>query len=711
MKLRNLFYLLLALPLVFAACTEDETDPTPVVKDPVLTITSNAIMQFTAEGGVGEITYTLENAKENVQLTAECAAEWVTDITIGEKVTFVVAANDAEEARDAKITVKYDTESFEVAVMQAAKSAPESVTFEAVALGGFYAGGAEAGLSVDNYCFRLANKEFDEDGELPDGSESYSVDLYVEAYQGEWCETMTIPVGEYNLDLENGKTAGTFSHDFSRHMVITEDGDYIPTSYDAGKLVVTETGMTLTVTIAGVEHVVTYTGSLTLKNDAEAPVVGNEIKVKYAYATYFGDQYTPDTADNFYFFLSDEGLDADGWEVANGKYYRFDIYTELVDKTNGVAMPYGTYTWDATDSSAPGTISAYYSEYYVLDEYGWDFVEVRKPTNATITVDANGVVAEVWFGEELTKVVFEGVVAVTDSSSGGDDDGDDDEDEIFSTIDGDVNLNIEGATFVVEDYGDYYYNGTNNYVVYVYEDAENYTGAYLMFDLLTAGGVANVAGEYTCSGSEEANTFFAGTYDSYWEEYYGSWYWDFNTGNSAPFVDGTITIEVDANGKRTLTLNCVDDAGNAITGTIREAGDEGGNEGGGETNANHYEIAEFVWSWIDSDSGCGDIIFKTALDANGDYKAFKLSFNGIPSTNVLPDGEYSSADGSMNASWCYHLLWDNANGCAMESVSATVATDASGVTTINASWIPNNGSNETYTLTWVGEMPIYGADW
>ena len=166
MKLRNLFYLLLALPLVFAACTEDDTDSKPVVKDPVLTITSNAIMQFAAEGGVGEITYTLENAKESVQLTAECVAEWVTDITVGEKITFAVAANEGE-ARDAKITVKYDTESFEVAVMQNAKSAPESVKFEAVALGGFYDGGAEAGLSVDNYCFSLANKAFDEDGELP----------------------------------------------------------------------------------------------------------------------------------------------------------------------------------------------------------------------------------------------------------------------------------------------------------------------------------------------------------------------------------------------------------------------------------------------------------------------------------------------------------------------------------------------------------------
>ena len=60
MKLRNLFYLLLALPLAFASC---DKDPDVEVKDPVLTLTSQAEMSFTAAGGDGEITYKLENPK------------------------------------------------------------------------------------------------------------------------------------------------------------------------------------------------------------------------------------------------------------------------------------------------------------------------------------------------------------------------------------------------------------------------------------------------------------------------------------------------------------------------------------------------------------------------------------------------------------------------------------------------------------------------
>ncbi|MBQ8366948.1 MAG: BACON domain-containing protein [Alistipes sp.] len=92
-------------------------EPAP---DPVLTLTSNEVMEFTAEGGNGEITYTLENAVEGVELEATCEAAWVSNVTVDEKVTFNVAANEGE-AREAKVVVKYDTESFEVTVKQAAK--------------------------------------------------------------------------------------------------------------------------------------------------------------------------------------------------------------------------------------------------------------------------------------------------------------------------------------------------------------------------------------------------------------------------------------------------------------------------------------------------------------------------------------------------------------------------------------------------------------
>ena len=91
------------------------------VEEPVLTLTSEATMEFAAEGGAGEITYTLENAQTGVELTAECAAEWVKDLTVGQKVTFAVAANEGD-ARDTKIVVAYGAQKFEVVVKQEAKA-------------------------------------------------------------------------------------------------------------------------------------------------------------------------------------------------------------------------------------------------------------------------------------------------------------------------------------------------------------------------------------------------------------------------------------------------------------------------------------------------------------------------------------------------------------------------------------------------------------
>ena len=129
MKLKNLFYMLLALPLVFAACEPTE-EPTPEVKEPKLTLTSFAEINFEAIGGQGEIKYTLENAVEGVELTATCEAEWVADVTAGETVTFTVASNEETEGRETKVVVAYGELSFEVAVKQAGKAeAPKTPEF------------------------------------------------------------------------------------------------------------------------------------------------------------------------------------------------------------------------------------------------------------------------------------------------------------------------------------------------------------------------------------------------------------------------------------------------------------------------------------------------------------------------------------------------------------------------------------------------------
>lgn len=118
--MKKLFYLMLALPL-FVACT-DKPEPQPEPqKKAQLILTSNEVMNFKAEGGQGTIEYTLVNAREGVEFEAVCEAAWIGEFAFGEDITFTVAENENEEAREAKITVNYAEASMEVTVKQAGK--------------------------------------------------------------------------------------------------------------------------------------------------------------------------------------------------------------------------------------------------------------------------------------------------------------------------------------------------------------------------------------------------------------------------------------------------------------------------------------------------------------------------------------------------------------------------------------------------------------
>ena len=726
--MRFLYCLLLALPLVFAACENgsEDVDKAPEYKAE-LKLTSESTMEFPAEGGDGEISFTAKMVEvtrmspvEAPMPEAECDADWVTDLAVGEKVTFKVAANEGD-ARETKVVVTYDTESFEVVVKQAKKTdepekPAEPVAVTAAAFGGEYLSAAELEMDVDNYFFTISDKPFTAEGGLDSTANAYAVDLYVAAYEGEWQENMTLPVGEYTLDTENSKAAGKFTAEMSGYMVPgAEDFAY----FEAGTLVVTESGLTLTVTIDGVEHTVTYEGAMTLKNGSEKPFDGTVVELSHTMLYYYGDFYTPGEADNFIIILGDKGLTEDGWEYEDGHYYKFDTYTECIDKTNGISVPYGTYTLAADSSAEVGVVAS--AAYYTGD---W---EVDEPiTEGTLTVSADGFVAEVVIGGEPYKLVCDGlnpVIVDYTENLGGDE-------EIISTLTDDVEVNITGATVVLDNLGDDYIWGCNNYLVYVLEDAAGETGEYMMFDILVPTDVTTIAGTYEINDWEEPYTGFSGYYSDYDEEYYGCWYVNYDTEDMAPISEAELKIEIAEDGTYTFTFDGVDDAGYAITGTIvgkeagsedeggneggEEGGEEGGNEGGNEggeeggeeggsaLNIIKWPIVECVCSW--SNGSASDYTFKTALDENESQDQFKFEFTGLVD-GVLADGIYSIEDGTLNPDYCRHLYYSN-NMSPMKSADVIVST-ADGETTINATWVPDNGTEEVHAFIWRGVLPEY----
>lgn len=578
--MKRLFYLLLALPLVFAACENPEEPKPQVEKEAVLTLTSDAEMNFDAEGGEGVITFTAEwkDVTRNTpvpapEVEAACEAQWVENLTVAENITFTVLANEAD-ARETKVVVTYGDKSFEVAVKQAAKQndqpePPTGVNIEAKYLFGEYYGD-EYSPGVGNYYITLSDLGISEEGYAYPGGSYYIVDLYGPLFDGEG--NITPPVGTYTFDASDSCSEWTIGAGYSAYIAFDENGNSLTgeegSPYTAATLVVTESGVTLTATIGGVEHTVTFEGVADITDERTDTGEVVEFTANYAYATYYGDQYTPGTADNFYFFFSDLGVDGDGWELPNATYYRFDLYTEILDTTNGIYIPEGTYTYDWFDTMQAGTFSDINSLYYVMDSSGWDYAVSTSLGEGTITFTESGVTAEILVNGATHIITYEGDITFTDvSSSGGGGD-------VYSTLTEDKNFDIEGATVILEYYGDYYYTGTDNWTVYLYEDIETLNGAYLMFEIFCDPAADDIAGTYAADSWGDCDTpytYLPGYVSG--DDMWGSWYVDILYGDMnedlAPFFDGEFTIDIDANGVYTFTFDCYDDAGYAITGSIK----------------------------------------------------------------------------------------------------------------------------------------------
>ena len=698
MKIKHLSFMLLALPLVFAACTETpEPEPQPEVVTE-LTLTSEATLNFDAKGGETEITYTLTNPVEGVQLTATCEADWVKAVA-GEKVRVTVAANEGE-ARDTKIVVAYGDKSFEVAVEQEAKgeapakeylydeafayaermdlrdygfpanyfliafyTADGNILFGSVLVGaegeeilaaGTYTaengglmmegfelyigetdeyffedgsgvavvGGDINGYTFDfditnaegenfhftyegiveamelpgnvlptedvnftaayldgeyygteysntyNYFLLLSDLGLDEDDySLPNGT-YYQVDLYSVEGVVDAEGYIHVPAGTYVFDADDTMAEWTLGNYYSGYFKINADGTaYVGKgAFEAGQAVVTENGITLTVTIAGVEHTVTYNGAPKLYVGTSGGGSGEntEMEANYAYANYFGDQYTPGVAVNYYLFLSDLGLDAEGWEQANGTYYRFDIYAPI-SADNLTKIPAGTYTVDMTDSGSLWTASLSYSAYYVLDEYAWDYVANDYPASGTIVVGEDGsIVAEITMlmSGATHKVTYNGgdIVIYDSSSSEGGETGE----GPYSTLTGDWNCNLSAHTLYYEFYGDWYEVGYQNWMIAIMPNSQ--AGDFVQFDLLAgADSFTSFADVYTISDSLGAYTAYPGYIDAGYLA--GAWYYKEDGVTMAPFVDGWVEVVDNGNGTYSVEFDVWDDADFNITGS------------------------------------------------------------------------------------------------------------------------------------------------
>lgn len=254
--MKRFLYLLLATPLLFAAC---EPANTSEEQNATLTITSGETMQLSYEAATHTITYTLEGAKEGALPTATCSAKWVSNISVGEQINFEVSINEGE-ARNAVISISYNKVVKNVVIRQlsASEAALKASQFGGLYYGSFYSPG------LGNYYVHLSDNGFTDSGYDKPNSKYYALDLYGPLYEGTDGK-ITLPVGTYMLNTDSNATIWSIGYEYSGYRETNEDGaSYEPSTYDNAKLVVTEERATLTCTIEGAEHKVIFEGTATI---------------------------------------------------------------------------------------------------------------------------------------------------------------------------------------------------------------------------------------------------------------------------------------------------------------------------------------------------------------------------------------------------------------------------------------------------------------
>ena len=581
--MRKLFYLLLALPLAFAACTEKPTpEPAPEPQpDP----------------------------------QPDPKPEYVMDMAFAAAVRFPSADLDLEDT-DYQLCFVDDAELYEFSLLLSGEDAvltageyksksADLYNTETEAIVEFAEGNVTVGLEGDIYSFEmvLADAEgalyrFTYEGTVLDMEPAEKPEpqvfnpVKVEAYRGQDWELGNFELDLYindelyhSLDMQdtinpnNGHlTAGVYSmaegaiSEWSNFVwdIETGEGAYITdaeitiTHFEDGTTNLkgyfeSEYGDHLNIDWTGVVDGFTFGG--------ETPEPAEDIVFN---ATFFGGEYyAPEgdvTTHNYYFVLSDVVVDGD-YAVVGATYFYFDLYNTEFNET--ITIPNGVYTFDPTDSCDNLTAGAYYTYgFYAQDS---ETAIWYIPASGTVTVSDNKIVAEFILedGRKAT-ITYEGNISL--GNTGGNEGGN--EGDGMSTLEGDLELNGTGWTHLAQYYGDYYTADTDNWFVEIYEEDPNTgNGGYLLLDLLVDPANDDWRGTYTVltDTSDAKGKFVAGGVD---EDGYmmGCWYAELADGGiggaMAPIADGTITVTAGDNGAMTITYDCVDDNGNKITGSV-----------------------------------------------------------------------------------------------------------------------------------------------
>lgn len=381
--MRKFIYLLLALPLFIAGCSNDHEVVVP--ENLTITLPSDNLI-FTAEGGVGAIGYTIANAPEDARVEVTCDADWVENIKVSSNIVFSVSPNDDAD-RIAQMVISYKDQSFTVEIKQEGRAYIHDITFStAIRL-------PVVGSLPDNYCYIT----------LSDDSHASLAKLMFIVQEdeiilnaGTYCDSLSNIEASLNVLYIDEDTPLPLE---SCEATIDVEGDINGYNIDA-KFVDAE----------GKRYRLRFSGVIKDMADACNHLTSEPTTLEAGFVdgVYYALKYS--STFNYTIYLSDVGA-IDGAFIGNGKYYMLDLYGVVpeFDDEGYLIIPPGTYTFDPESSAYEMSIARAYSAYFVVNEACTGYYAYGLYDDATLVVTDNGITLDATILGAKHTVTYNGV--------------------------------------------------------------------------------------------------------------------------------------------------------------------------------------------------------------------------------------------------------------------------------------------------------------
>ena len=244
----------------------EQTEQPDQTATPEIIITSNDKISVGSGNAQGIITYSIENAVEELSIVATSDVEWIHSLNYANsgKIDFAIKANDLYESRVGTITLTYGEATAIVTITQAGMVRPEEIAITAPYLLGHYFG--DYANDAYNYYIVLSESNYDANNSFYAGGWKFFLDIYSTVYPTDY-SNIRIPNGVYTFNPNNDGKAGTFLESYSLYKEYNASGYEVnERQYASGTLTVTDDLVKLEVTFTDDTniYVVTYSGDYTI---------------------------------------------------------------------------------------------------------------------------------------------------------------------------------------------------------------------------------------------------------------------------------------------------------------------------------------------------------------------------------------------------------------------------------------------------------------